>query len=113
MRFEKWRLISAGKEKFAEQIKWISQIEGDGAGFVILSKNNNGTDKYIEVKTTKLGKETPSFFSRNELSFSTQHSTDFNLFRLFNFENEAKMFIKNGCLDKICHSIPISYKGFF
>jgi hypothetical protein len=113
LQFEKWHLINIGKEKLADQVKWISQEEGDGAGFDILSKNNNGTDKYIEVKTTKLGKETPFFFSRNELSFSSQHPESFHLFRLFNFEDEAKMFVKNGSLDKICHSIPITYKGFF
>ena len=113
LQFEKWRLISNGMERFAEQVRWVSQEDGDGAGFDILSKNTNGTDKYIEVKTTKLGKETPFFFSRNELLFSTKHSNDFHLFRLFNFENEAKMFIKNGSLDIICHSIPLTFKGFF
>lgn len=113
LQFEKWNLNRIGKEKLAEQVRWISKEEGDGAGFDILSKNLNGTDKYIEVKTTKLGKETPFYFSKNELDFSIEHSTDFHLFRLFNFEQEAKMFIKNGNLGTICSSVPISYKGYF
>ncbi len=62
-----------GKEKFAEQVRWISKEKGDGAGFDILSRNLNGTDKYIEVKTTKLAKETPIFFSKNELDFSFKY----------------------------------------
>lgn len=111
--YEKWNLMRIGKEKFADQIRWISIEEGDGAGFDILSKNNNGTDKYIEVKTTKLGKETPFYFSRNELLFSIDHVKDYHLFRLFNFEKNTKMFTKNGGLDTICNSIPMSYKGFF
>lgn len=113
LNYEKWALIKKGKDKLAEQVRWISNEEGDGAGFDILSKYTNGTDKYIEVKTTKLGKETPFFFSRNELVFSQQHIKDFHLFRLFNFDSDVKMFIKKGGLDTICHSVPVSYKGYF
>lgn len=109
--YEKWHLIKSGKEKFAEQIRWISKEEGDGAGFDILSKQLNGKDKYIEVKTTKLGKETPFYFSRNELDFSQAHSDYFHLYRLFNFEDDAKMFIRNGGLDAICHITPINFRG--
>jgi len=65
------------------------------------------------VKTTKLGKETPFFFSRNELLFSTERSNDFYLYRLFNFEEKAKMFMKNGDLNTICFSVPMTFKGYF
>ena len=85
--------------------------DGDGAGFDILSKQLNGKDKYIEVKTTKLGKETPFYFSSNELNFSQEHSDNFHLYRLFNFEDDAKMFIRNGGLDAICHVTPINFRG--
>jgi len=111
LEYEKWSLIQNGKENFANQIRWISKEEGDGAGFDILSKHLNGKDKYIEVKTTKLGKETPFFFSRNELLFSQFHSGQYQLYRLFNFEDEARMFIRNGGLDSICHIIPVNFKG--
>jgi len=113
LRYEKWHLIKIGKENLSEKVRWISKEEGDGLGFDILSKNTNGSDKYIEVKTTKLGKETPFFFSRNELLFSQVHPNDFHLFRLFNFESDVKMFTKNGSLDKICNLMPISFKGYF
>lgn len=113
MEYEKWHLIHQGKEKLAEQIRWISKEEGDGAGFDILSRNLNGTDKYIEVKTTKLGKETPIFFSKNELDFSVEKSNDFHLYRLFNFEEQARMFTRNGALNQICNTVPVSFKGYF
>jgi hypothetical protein len=111
--YEKWQLVKKGKENLAEKVLWVSKDEGDGAGFDILSKNNNGTDKYIEVKTTKLGKETPFFFTRNELLFSQSHSANYNLYRIFNYGDELKMFIKNGSIDTICYSVPITYKGHF
>jgi len=112
-KYERWNLIRIGKEKLADEVKWISQDEGDGAGFDILSKTINGKDKYIEVKTTKLGKETPFFFSRNELLFSMERSDDFYLYRLFNLEEKAKMFMKNGDLNTICFSVPMTFKGYF
>jgi len=111
--FEKWNLIRLGKDRLAERIEWISKEEGDGAGFDILSKNLNGTDKYIEVKTTRLGKETPFFFSSNELQFSIKRASDYHLYRLFNAENDIKLFQKNGALSNICNSVPTMFKGFF
>ncbi len=111
--YEKWNLIRLGKDKLADKIKWISKEEGDGAGFDILSKNLNGTDKYIEVKTTRLGKETPFFFSSNELQFSINKATYYHLYRLFNVESDVKLFQKNGALNTICNSIPTMYKGYF
>ncbi|MCX6236988.1 MAG: DUF3883 domain-containing protein [Bacteroidia bacterium] len=113
LEYEKWNLIRVGKEKLADQVRWISNELGDGAGFDILSRNLNGTDKYIEVKTTRLGKDTPIFFSNNELQYSITNSDNFHLYRIFNFEKDTKMFFKNGALNKICNSVPIAYKGFF
>lgn len=113
LKYEQWALIRLGKEKLANQVEWISKDLGDGAGFDILSKNINGTDKYIEVKTTRLGKETPFYFSSNELNFSIIKSSNYHLFRLFNAEKDVKMFMKNGSLNTICNSVPTMYRGFF
>jgi len=113
LEFEKWHLINQGKEKLAEQVRWISKEEGDGSGFDILSRNLNGTDKYVEVKTTKLAKETPIFFTKNELDFSIENSGNFHLYRVFDFEEQARMFTRNGALNQICNSVPISFKGYF
>jgi len=113
LEFEKQKLISIGKEKLAERIEWVSRDQGDGAGFDILSRYPNGKDKYIEVKSTKLSKEAPFYFTRNELHFSAQHAQDYHLYRLFNLNEEAKMFIKKGDLGTICHAVPITYQGYF
>lgn len=111
--FEKWNLLRIGKEKLVDKVEWISKEQGDGAGFDILSKYPNGKDKYIEVKSTKLSKEAPFFFTRNELQFSKDYSNNFHLYRVFNIEEQVKMFIKIGALNSICRSIPMTYKGFF
>lgn len=111
--FEKWELRRIGKDTLADRVIWIAKEGGDGAGFDILSRYPNGKDKYIEVKTTKLSKEAPFYFSRNELLFSKEHPKDYHLFRLFNFEKNAKMFTKVGSLDSICNSTPVTYRGYF
>ncbi|MFK7971148.1 MAG: DUF3883 domain-containing protein [Bacteroidia bacterium] len=111
MEYEKWRLISAGKENLAESIEWISKDQGDGAGFDILSKNENGKDRFIEVKTTKLGELTPFYFSKNELTFSQKKSRDFFLYRVFKFHHGPNLFVKNGSFDEICSYEATSYMG--
>lgn len=110
--YEKWFLTNTGKEQLADRIEWISK-DDDGAGFDILSFNPNGTDKYIEVKTTKLGKETPFFFSKNELYFSQEKEDSYHLYRLFHFDSDTKIFTKQGSLSAICNSEAVSYKGWF
>jgi len=64
-------------------------------------------------KSTKLSRETPFDFTRNELNFSSQHAEDYHLYRLFNLSEEAKMFIKKGDLGNICHAVPITFQGYF
>jgi hypothetical protein len=109
--YEKFNLMAAGKESLADQIEWISKDIGDGSGFDILSKNLNGTDKYIEVKTTKLSKETPFFFSLNEYNFSIENERDYHLYRIFNFNENSRMFALNGRFDKFCQMEAIQYRG--
>jgi hypothetical protein len=72
LQYERWALAQQGKDSLADQVRWVSKEDGDGAGFDILSRNLNGSDKYIEVKTTQLGKESPFFFTRTELAFSAR-----------------------------------------
>ena len=113
MEWEKWSLKREGKSKYANQVRWVSREEGDGLGYDILSKDPEGKDKFIEVKTTKLSKKTPIYFSKNELDFSVSNHDKFYLYRLFNFEKSPKMFIRQGALNQVCLAEPINYKGYF
>ncbi len=112
VKYEKWRLIKENKSALADKIEWISQND-DGAGFDILSKNKDGSDRYIEVKTTKLSKDAPIFFSKNEYEFSKERSDKYHLYRLFNFYEKPKMFSLQGDFDSFCQKVAINYKGYF
>jgi len=112
LQYERWQLMQADKESLADKIEWISKYD-DGAGFDILSRNLDGSDKYIEVKTTKLSKETPIFFSVNEYEFAKEQGHQFNLYRLFDFAKKPRMFIVNGSYDQFCTKEPTQFKGMF
>ncbi len=113
LEYERWRLVQAGKESLADKIEWVSQTQGDGLGFDILSKNTNGTDRYIEVKATKLTKEAPFYFSALEYDFSKRQSSGFFLYRVFNLKADPKLFIANGAYDEFCNMKPTQFKGSF
>ncbi|MBL7733222.1 MAG: DUF3883 domain-containing protein [Chitinophagaceae bacterium] len=112
-RFEKARLIRAGKELLSEKVEWVSRDNGDGTGYDILSKNENGSDRFIEVKTTKLSKYTPIFFSKNELAFSKKTDRSFFLYRVFNFSKFPQLFIRQGQYESYCRVFPETFKGVF
>lgn len=111
--YERWRLVHVGKESLADKIEWVSQTRGDGLGFDILSRNENGTDRFIEVKSTKLTKEAPFYFSALEFDFSKRKSSSFFLYRVFNLKSDPKMFIAKGSYDNFCNIIPTTFKGYF
>lgn len=71
-----------------ERVIHLSFEQGDGAGFDILSLNKDGSDRYIEVKTTKGRGSTPFFMSENERNFFQLHRSTNNayIYRLHHFD---------------------------
>lgn len=113
VRFEHWRLNQLGKTRLAERVEHVSQTKGDGLGYDVLSFDANGRERFIEVKTTAFGKETPFFVTRNELSFSKDASDNFVLCRLFEFRQTPRLFALNGALDQHCALDPVTYRASF
>lgn len=114
LNYERWRLNNEGKFSLAKKIEWVSKEQGDGAGFDILSKNIDGSDRFIEVKSTTLGKETPIFFSKRENDFSESNSGQFHLYRIFELKKTPKMFQFNGSFSSFCGQIEsMTFKGHF
>lgn len=113
VRFEHWRLTQLGKATLADRVEHVSQTKGDGLGYDVLSFNANGKERFIEVKTTAFGKETPFFVTRNELDFSKDASDNFVLCRLFEFRQTPRLFALDGALDKHCALDPVTYRASF
>lgn len=77
-----------------EEVIHISKTLGDGAGFDILSKQEeNGYifNLNIEVKTTKGDLNTPFFISTNELNFMKDHEKEARIYRVYNFDCDTNV----------------------
>lgn len=85
-------LQAAGRDDLARRICWVSDEEGDGAGYDIASFEPNGQPRLIEVKTTNGWERTPFYISRNELAVADAHRQDWCLLRLWNFSRTPKAF---------------------
>jgi len=109
LNYEHHRLYTLGQHTLADKVEHASKTKGDGLGFDILSFEANGQERFIEVKTTAFGKETPFFISRGEVGFSESHQNEYQLYRLFNFRQIPKMFQLHGRIEKHCALTPISY----
>jgi len=111
IRFEQARLISLGKSFLADKIEHVAKTQGDGAGFDIRSFEVNGSDRFIEVKTTKYGKHSPFFVSANELRFSEKHHDNYHLYRAFQFRNDPRLFSLPGSVKKNFILSPTEYRA--
>ena len=84
-------LEGCGRGDLARKVRWVSEEDGDGAGYDIASFACNGRRRLIEVKTTNGWERTPFLISRNELDVAEQQP-EWLLFRLWNFSSEPKAF---------------------
>lgn len=107
--FEKARLVSNGREALADKIQHVSREVGDREGFDIRSFDLDGSDRLIEVKTTKYGRDTPFFLSRNEVRVSQARADRYHLYRLFDFRAAPHMFTLKGAQSSTCTLDPISF----
>lgn len=89
---ERSTLRAAGREDLAQKVRWVSDEDGDGAGYDIASFALDGRDRVIEVKTTNGWERTPFYISRNELAVAEERRSHWCLFRLWNFSREPKAF---------------------
>ena len=111
LRFEHERLWRAGKRALANRIEHVAKTKGDFLGFDILSFENNGRERLIEVKTTRFGALTRFFASSNEVEFSEFRKQEFHLYRLFNFDKGPKFFVLIGSLRETCQLKAISFSA--
>ncbi|KAA0071259.1 DUF3883 domain-containing protein [Rhodanobacter sp. T12-5] len=109
MELEARRLHAAGKKLLSERVEHASATQGDGLGYDVLSFEENGRERLIEVKTTAFGELTPFFVSRNELARSEVDAESYRLYRLFDFRERPRLFDLQGSITAHCQLDPVSY----
>lgn len=113
LHFERQRLQLQDRVDLAKKVKWISQDEGDGAGYDILSFDHQGNERLLEVKTTVGVDTTPFYITRNELSLSSERPEAFRLCRVFDFSTHHRMFELTPPLEHFVHFSALSYEASF
>jgi hypothetical protein len=111
--FEQQRLKDAGMPELFQQVDWISDRLGDGAGYDILSYDSTEQPRYIEVKTTNGAHASAFIISRNELDFSVEVGNAFHLYRVFQFRTLPLLYMLHGDISKQLNLEPIDFRASF
>ncbi|MCO5125548.1 MAG: DUF3883 domain-containing protein [Rhizobacter sp.] len=109
LNYERARLTHVGKESLAARIEHTSKVRGDYEGYDILSFDESGAERLIEVKTTKHGAVTPFFVSRNEVSASERRSALYHVYRLYGFRQSPKLYTLSGAISRSCQLSAASF----
>ena len=110
---ERSALKVAGRDDLARKVRWISEEDGDGAGYDIASFTPDGQERLIEVKTTNGWERTPFYISRNELAVAEERRSEWCLFRLWNFSREPKAFELRPPLDAHVSLTATAFQAIF
>ncbi|MCF3936980.1 DUF3883 domain-containing protein [Gordonia tangerina] len=103
------RLYEAGKKSLSERVEHVSQTLGDGLGYDVLSFDDDGRERLIEVKTTAFGRYTPFYVTRNELARSEEDAPTYHLYRVFDFRENPKVFDLPGAIGSNCRLDAATY----
>ena len=113
MAHERANLKKVGREDLARKVRWVSEEDGDGAGYDIASFAPDGRSRLIEVKTTNGWERTPFYISRNELVVAEERRKEWYLFRLYRFSRDAKAFELHPPLDAHVSLTPTTFQASF
>jgi hypothetical protein len=110
---EQARLRSIGRGDLARKVRWVSQEDGDGAGYDIRSFNESGSERLLEVKTTAGPRTTPFYLTENERTFADERADAFRIFRLYDFARKQKAFEIVPPLENSVILNPTAYRASF
>ena len=111
IQLEREALIEAGQAELAARVDWVSERLGDGCGYDILSFDEHGREKFIEVKTTNAGSKTPFYVSSRELAVADQKGGMYKLYRVFDFGVNPKVFVLEGPLSSCLLLMPRAWSA--
>lgn len=110
---EQRRLWTCGHTALAERVEHVSVTQGDGLGFDVLSYNIDGSERLIEVKTTRRADTWPFVATRNEVALSAAVPEQFHLYRVYSFERtKPGLFTLPGSLEESCALVPRDYDAY-
>ena len=109
LEFEKQRVTKLKLD--VSKVQWISEIKGDDEGYDILSLNDDGSARYIEVKTTTQGIDFHFFISGREVEFSRRNKDNYFIYRVFNLNKSPNFYTQKGYVIDSFELIPTEFKA--
>ena len=106
-------LRTAGRDDLARKVRWVSEEDGDGAGYDIASFGPDGRPRLIEVKTTNGWERTPFHITRNELAVADARRSEWCLLRLWDFSRHPRAFELRPPLDAHVSLTATSFQASF
>lgn len=110
---ERAHLAAQGRPDLADDVRWVSEIDGDGAGYDIASFEVSGAPRLIEVKTTNGWERTPFYLSRNELDVAEDRAESWRLVRVWNYARGPRAFEIAPPLERHVSLIATGYRAEF
>jgi hypothetical protein len=113
LEIEKKKLERFRRPDLLKKVRWVSEDEGDGAGYDILSFEPDGRERLIEVKTTNGAARTPFFLSENECQRATASAESWRLYRVHLFAQTPRIFQIAPPLNEMVHLRPDTWRASF
>lgn len=111
LNFKRGRLSRAGLDRLAASVEHVAKMRGDGEGFDILSFEETGRERLMEVKTTKYAAETPFFVTANEVGVSENREDEDHLYRVYGFRSNPSLFTLRGALPRRFQLTATQYRA--
>ncbi|HUZ53888.1 MAG TPA: DUF3883 domain-containing protein [Streptosporangiaceae bacterium] len=110
--FEQRQLREAGRLDLADRVQWVARDDGDGLGHDVLSFDPAGCERHIEVKTTRLGAQTPFYISSAELEFARCHPQSFELYRVYDVLDKPRFYVLEGDIGPAVQLVATTYRAY-
>ena len=113
LRAEKARLEAGGRSDLVEDVRHVAVADGDGLGYDIRSfRGLTDEPVFLEVKTTRYGKEVPFYVTENEVSASSELGPSYRLLRLYRYgKADAAFYQLLGPLARTAQLRADTYRG--
>jgi Domain of unknown function (DUF3883) len=110
---ERRQLAEVDRADLARKVRWVAAEDGDGAGYDILSFDQSGCARLIEVKTTNGSARTPFYLSRNERDVAQERPEEWRIYRVHLFAREPHVFMIMPPLENFVHLRPETWRASF
>lgn len=110
---ERERLAQIGRDDLVDKVRWVADVDGDGAGYDVLSFDCDGQERLIEVKTTNGGARTPFYLTRNEHEVSEARKDVWRLYRVHLFAQRPSIYTLSPPLAQALHLRAEAWRASF